>query len=79
MVVKKGMSYLLLCYPVLPLSSRLELFGMASLISTIQGRSNHNPASTAPPKPPRNPATGTATTGAWTGIFSPKATDGRIL
>jgi hypothetical protein len=37
------------------------------------------PASTVPPRLQLNLATGMGTNGAWTGISSPRATDGRIL
>lgn len=40
---------------------------------------NSRTASTRRPSPPRSPATGKATTGAWTGTSSPRATDGRTL
>lgn len=36
-------------------------------------------ASTNPPKPQRNPATGTLTTGVWIGTLSVRVTDGKTL
>ena len=37
------------------------------------------PASTVPPRQQLNPEIGMGTNGAWTGISSPRAIDGRIL
>jgi NADH dehydrogenase (ubiquinone) Fe-S protein 4 len=51
MAVKREMSCLLLCYPVLQLSSRLELFGMTRTTSILKVISNitsiYRPARTA--------------------------------